>query len=73
MTKTGWFKNAVVYQVYPFSFMDANNDGWGDIKGIISRLDYIRDLGATAIWFSPLYKSPDNDSIFCWRNAINAD
>ena len=61
MTKTGWFKNAVVYQVYPFSFMDANNDGWGDIKGIISKLDYIKDLGVTAIWFSPLYKSPDYD------------
>ena len=59
--KTGWYKNAVVYQVYPFSFMDADNDGWGDIAGIISRLDYIKDLGVTAIWFSPLYKSPDYD------------
>ncbi len=61
MEKTHWYKNAVVYQVYPFSFMDSDNDGWGDIQGIISRLDYIRDLGATAIWFSPLYKSPDFD------------
>ena len=59
--KTGWYKNAVVYQIYPFSFMDSDNDGWGDIKGIISKLDYIRDLGVTAIWFSPLYKSPDYD------------
>ncbi len=59
--KTRWYKNAVVYQIYPFSFMDSNNDGWGDIEGIISKLDYIRDLGATAIWFSPLYKSPDYD------------
>ena len=59
--KTRWYKNAVVYQIYPFSFMDSNNDGWGDIEGIISRLDYIRDLGATAIWFSPLYRSPDYD------------
>ncbi|MBQ4251554.1 MAG: alpha-glucosidase [Erysipelotrichaceae bacterium] len=59
--KTEWFKNAVVYQVYPFSFLDSNNDGWGDIEGIISKLDYIKDLGATAIWFSPLYKSPDYD------------
>jgi len=59
--KTEWFKNAVVYQVYPFSFKDSNNDGWGDIEGIISKLDYIKDLGATAIWFSPLYKSPDYD------------
>ena len=52
--KTNWYKEAVIYQIYPFSFMDANNDGMGDIQGIISRLDYIKDLGATAIWFSPL-------------------
>ena len=59
--KTKWYQNAVVYQIYPFSFMDSNNDGWGDIAGIISKLDYIRDLGVTAIWFSPLYPSPDFD------------
>ncbi len=59
--QTRWYKNAVVYQIYPFSFMDANNDGWGDIEGIISKLDYIKDLGITAIWFSPLYRSPDYD------------
>ena len=59
--KTKWYKDAVVYQIYPFSFMDSNNDGWGDIEGIISKLDYIKDLGVTAIWFSPLYKSPDYD------------
>lgn len=59
--KTEWYKKAVVYQIYPFSFMDSNNDGWGDIEGIISRLDYVKDLGVTAIWFSPLYKSPDYD------------
>ncbi len=61
MAKTDWYKTAVVYQIYPFSFMDADNDGWGDIAGIRSRLDYIKDLGATAVWFSPLYKSPDFD------------
>ncbi len=59
--KTNWYKEAVVYQIYPFSFMDSNNDGMGDIPGIISKLDYIRDLGATAIWFSPLYVSPCKD------------
>ncbi len=59
--RTQWYKNAVVYQVYPFSFMDSNNDGWGDIEGIISKLDYIKELGVTAIWFSPLYQSPDYD------------
>ncbi len=59
--KTQWYKNAVVYQIYPFSFKDGNDDGWGDIQGILSKLDYIKELGATAIWFSPLYKSPDYD------------
>ena len=59
--KTNWYKEAVVYQIYPLSFMDSNNDGMGDIRGVISKLDYIRDLGATAIWFSPLYASPWKD------------
>ena len=59
--KTNWYKEAVVYQIYPFSFMDSDNDGMGDIPGIISKLDYIRDLGADAIWFSPLYVSPCRD------------
>ena len=61
MEKTHWYKDAIVYQIYPFSFMDSNNDGFGDIPGIISKLDYLRELGITAIWFSPLYKSPDYD------------
>ena len=59
--RSEWYKNAVVYQIYPFSYADSNNDGYGDIEGIISKLDYIKDLGVTAIWFSPLYKSPDYD------------
>ncbi|MBR5339787.1 MAG: alpha-glucosidase [Lachnospiraceae bacterium] len=59
--RTQWYKNAVVYQIYPFSFMDADNDGFGDIEGILSKLDYIKELGVTAVWFSPLYKSPDYD------------
>lgn len=61
MPRTEWYKNAIVYQIYPFSFKDDNNDGWGDIPGIISKLDYLKELGITAIWFSPLYKSPDYD------------
>lgn len=59
--KTNWYKEAVVYQIYPLSFMDSNNDGMGDIPGIISKLDYIKELGVTAIWFSPLYDSPWKD------------
>ena len=61
ITKTNWYKEAVVYQIYPLSFKDSNNDGMGDIPGIISRLDHIKELGATAIWFSPLYASPWKD------------
>jgi alpha-glucosidase len=58
-----WWKNGVVYQIYPRSFMDANGDGIGDLKGVISRLDYLNDgtpgsLGIDAIWFSPFYPSP---------------
>ena len=59
--KTDWYRDAVVYQIYPLSFMDANNDGFGDIPGVISKLDYLKDLGVTAIWFSPLYPSPWKD------------
>lgn len=53
-----WWHNKVVYQIYPKSFYDSNGDGIGDIPGIISKLDYIRDLGADVIWLSPCYQSP---------------
>jgi glycosidase len=56
-----WWKKTVVYQIYPRSFMDSNNDGIGDLKGIISKLDYVKDLGVETIWFSPFYKSPFAD------------
>jgi alpha-glucosidase len=61
MTTTPWWRGAVVYQVYPRSMMDANNDGIGDIPGIISKLDYIESLGVDAIWVSPFFKSPMKD------------
>jgi len=57
-----WWKDRVAYQIYPRSFQDKNNDGIGDIPGIISRLDEIRELGAGIIWLSPVYKSPDADN-----------
>ena len=50
-----WWKDAVVYQIYPKSFQDSNGDGIGDIQGIISRLDYLADLGIDAVWISPMY------------------
>lgn len=53
-----WWRTAVVYQVYPRSFADANNDGTGDVRGIIDRLDYLADLGIDALWISPWYPSP---------------
>ena len=49
-----WWKEAVVYQIYPKSFQDTNHDGIGDLQGIIRHLDYIRDLGATVIWLNPI-------------------
>ena len=60
--KKAWWKEAVVYQVYPRSFMDSNGDGIGDLRGVINKLDYIRDLGADVIWLNPIYKSPNDDN-----------
>lgn len=62
MKNTVWWKNAVIYQIYPRSFMDSNNDGIGDLQGIISKLDYIKWLGVDAIWLCPVYKSPNDDN-----------
>jgi oligo-1,6-glucosidase len=56
-----YWKSAVFYQVYPASFKDSNNDGWGDLPGLISKLDYLRDLGVDVIWVSPIFESPQND------------
>ena len=60
--KKPWWKNAVVYQIYPKSFQDSNGDGIGDIKGIITRLDYLEELGIDAVWLSPVYCSPQDDN-----------
>lgn len=57
-----WWKEIVVYQIYPRSFQDSNGDGIGDLKGILSRLDYLKDLGIGAIWLSPVCKSPQEDN-----------
>ena len=56
-----WWKEATAYQVYPRSFMDASGDGIGDLKGVTSKLDYLKDLGIDLIWISPFYKSPNDD------------
>ena len=57
-----WWKEAVAYQVYPRSFNDSNNDGIGDLPGVIEKLDYLKDLGIDVIWLSPMYKSPNDDN-----------
>jgi glucan 1,6-alpha-glucosidase len=57
-----WWQKTVVYQIYPRSFMDANGDGVGDLQGIISKLDYLAELGIGAIWLSPVYQSPMDDN-----------
>lgn len=63
-----WFQNAMVYQIYPQSFQDTNADGIGDLNGITQRLDYIRSLGADAIWICPIYDSPNRDNGYDVRN-----
>lgn len=57
-----WWKNAVLYQVYPRSFQDTNGDGYGDLQGIHQRLDYLADLGIDIVWISPIYRSPQADN-----------
>ncbi|MFA6829556.1 MAG: alpha-glucosidase [Bacilli bacterium] len=55
------YKKKIIYQIYPSSFKDSNNDGWGDLQGIISKLDYLQELGIGIIWLSPIYESPMDD------------
>jgi len=57
-----WWKESVVYQIYPRSFYDSNGDGIGDLRGIIQKLDYLKELGINVIWLSPVYKSPNDDN-----------
>ena len=57
-----WWKRSVVYQIYPRSFCDSDGDGIGDLQGIISKLDYLQELGVDVVWLSPVYKSPNDDN-----------
>ncbi|QHE51225.1 alpha-glucosidase [Pontibacillus sp. HMF3514] len=73
MTKQ-WWKESVVYQIYPRSFNDSNGDGIGDIQGIISKLDYLKELGIDVVWLSPVYESPNDDNgydISHYRKIMN--
>ncbi|MBF9236228.1 alpha-glucosidase [Hymenobacter sp. BT683] len=60
--KPGWWKETVVYQIYPRSFRDSNGDGVGDLRGIIAKLDYLQDLGVGTVWLNPIYASPNDDN-----------
>lgn len=62
MADTNWWKQRIVYQIYPMSFCDSNGDGIGDIRGIISKLDYLKELGVGVLWLSPVYPSPNKDN-----------
>lgn len=68
-----WWKNVVIYQIYPRSFQDSNGDGIGDLKGIIKRLDYLEKLGIGAIWLSPVYQSPQDDNGYDISDYQNID
>ncbi len=68
-----WWRNAAIYQVYPRSFQDSNGDGEGDLQGVISRLDYLKELGIDAIWLSPFYTSPNRDGGYDVANPRDVD
>src|ERR1700749_1485718 len=61
MTEPVWWQRGIIYQIYPRSFQDSNEDGVGDLAGIVSRLDYLVALGVDAVWLSPIYPSPMRD------------
>jgi alpha-glucosidase len=68
-----WWQRGVIYQIYPLSFMDSNGDGWGDLAGITSRLDYVRSLAVDAIWLSPIHPSPMVDWGYDVANYLDVD
>ncbi|MDR2654684.1 MAG: alpha-glucosidase [Oscillospiraceae bacterium] len=72
-TNNQWWKSAAVYQIYPKSFCDSNGDGIGDIPGIISKLDYLKNLGIDVLWLSPVYKSPGFDGGYDISDYLNID
>src|SRR6202000_2394810 len=61
MTEDPWWQRGILYQIYPRSFQDSNDDGIGDIRGVISRLPYLKRLGIDAVWLSPIFASPIAD------------
>lgn len=72
MTNENW-KSGTIYQIYPRSFKDTNNDGFGDIKGIIEKLDYLENLGVSYLWLTPMYVSPQRDNGYDIADYYNID
>lgn len=68
-----WWRDGIVYQIYPRSFADSNNSGLGDLPGITGKLDYLADLGVDALWLSPIYPSPDKDFSYDVSNYVDID
>jgi glycosidase len=66
-----WWHDKIVYQIYPKSFKDDNNDGFGDLKGIISKLDYLKDLGIDILWLTPYFSSPMEDNGYDVSNYLD--
>ncbi|HAM46011.1 MAG TPA: glucohydrolase, partial [Propionibacteriaceae bacterium] len=62
MDPMAWWHNAVAYQIYPRSFADSTGDGIGDLRGILSKVDYLAELGVDVVWLSPVYRSPMDDN-----------
>ena len=73
MTDFLWWRDGIIYQIYPRSFADSNGDGLGDVPGITSKLDYLADLGVDALWLSPIYPSPDKDFSYDVSNYVDID
>ena len=73
MLEKDWWKSATVYQIYPKSFCDSNGDGIGDIRGIISKLDYLKNLGVDVVWTTPMYVSPMMDNGYDIADYYNID
>ena len=67
------FRKSTVYQIYPKSFCDTNNDGLGDLRGVIEKLDYIKELGVDYIWLTPFFVSPQNDNGYDVEDYYNID
>lgn len=73
MNTKKWWQTAIGYEIYPQSFFDSNDDGWGDLQGIIQKLDYLHDLGVNLLWICPFLQSPMDDNGYDVSNHFQVD